>query len=70
MRSFGMSCLIRPRKRWIHTPRLERHVTIKLRKLEISGSMAAINTVLGLLHPVMSWLIMWKGIMFTKLILF
>lgn len=38
MRSFGMSCLIRPRK-----SRVEMHVTVKSKKLEISCSMAAIN---------------------------
>lgn len=54
MRSFGMSCLIRLRKTWIFLPRLERHITIKFKKLEISGSMAATNIVVGLFHPILS----------------
>lgn len=54
MRSFGRSCLIRPRKRWIFMARLERHVTVKLKKLEISGSMAPTNIVVGILHPILS----------------
>lgn len=54
MRGFVMLCLIRPRKRWILMPRLELHVTIKPKNLDISWSMAAVNIVVGLFHPIVS----------------